>query len=304
MAQTASVSAPISMTEVRELLRSLRLEGGDAAGVAGGLQRMATAAGAHPDNSAKIGPNGIKAVLACLSGTHCKENQDAAVAGCRAIGALANKNFINKKRLSSTSFAPIIAAVMEAHTQSPAVIVEAVGALGKIADANKQNAAHIVRAHVDDTLLAALALQDSDEGARSGELLDKTAQMLAVIGANSVKLMAKIAGDVVAAMTAASADDRIPQRNACHILAYLLNADADADGLQRTRDAVAEKGAAKLLRRALAAAIAQESWDTNDVVVRLPSCACNCEMYMRVHLLFDACTTGASSASATFASLG
>lgn len=262
-------ATPISFKDVKRLLAGLTSVAQDDATILSSLQELTTATSSNPNNSAKIGPKGIEAVLSCLK-THT-ENAAISGASCDALGALADDNFINKKRLSSLPFAAAIAMSMRAHADDLSVLLKAVSALMKISVGNGRNASSIVREGIEDILLKAMTsthtLTATDTALQS-QMQSDGSKLLGVLAATGEGLVEKISNNIARLMKAAEPTDSLTQGNACHIFQYIANSDKNAESTQVTRDCIAREGVIALLVRAMKAAIcAPAENDPNQVIV-------------------------------------
>lgn len=262
---------PVTMKQVQQLLSTIASNADDPEALIQSCAEISSLTRANPNNSSKIGPKGVAALVSCLE----KHSSHAEVAGraCQALGDLANGNFINKKRMGSTPVVKLIAQVMREHPKEPAVLLQAMEALEKITDSNGRNAASAVRAGVQDLIWRAMTSAaenvSNPEERETWErrLQQKGGNLLGVCTATGPNILDKIAEAIVASMKATPADDQIAQGNGCQVLKHLANAGKESETLDQDRDQIEQQGAVPLLLKAIKSSGESPKNDPNRVVV-------------------------------------
>ena len=262
---------PVTMKQVQQLLSTISSNTDDPEALIQSCAEISSLTRANPNNSSKIGPKGVAALITCLE----KHSSHAGVAGraCQALGDLANENFINKKRMGSTPVVKLIAQVMREHPKEPAVLLQAMEALEKITDSNGRNAASAVRAGVQDLIWRAMTSAAENisnvEERESWErrLQQKGGNLLGVCTATGPNILDKIAEAIVASMKETPADDQIAQGNGCQVLKHLANAGKESETLDQDRDQIEQQGAVPLLLKAIKGSGVNPENDPGRVVV-------------------------------------
>ena len=212
----------VTMQKVRELAEKLKSSVDEPVVLTRTCDEIRQLASSHPDNSSKIGPRGVEAIVKTCLAPHL-DHASVVASACGALGALASGNFINKKRMSSQPVVKLVAAAMRQHPTNATVQLHAMKAIQQIAQSNSRNAARAVHHGVHTLVWAAMTMspdRDGDEGQAAGvkrQLRQAGGSLFGVLTAAGPGILEKIVESVVKTMGSTDPGDELAQGNACQV---------------------------------------------------------------------------------------